>query len=144
MKLFKERKFAFPALVLPVQIFSEYILSENIRTGSLICRFLCEIYGDQAVLWNISIPLVFCIKYYAKFSVSNAQKHFLLIQFTDFFLCKGFFCPRANLTGNFLPYISCSANKSEQKNHNVVENRQGTTDKRIYYSYFKIKVFNSC
>lgn len=50
-----------------------------------------------------------------------------------FFLCKGFFCPRANLTGNFLPYISCSANKSEQKNHNVVENRQGTTDKRIYY-----------
>lgn len=87
MKLFKERKFAFPALVLPVQIFSEYILSENIRTGSLICRFLCEIYGDQAMLQNISIPLVFCIKYYAKFSVSNAQKHFLSIQFTDFFFC---------------------------------------------------------
>lgn len=101
--MFKERKFAFPALVLPVQIFSEYILSENIRTGSLICRFLCEIYGDQAVLWNISILLVFCIKYYAKFSVSNAQKHFLLIQFTDFFFCA----KASSVQGQTLQEIFC-------------------------------------
>lgn len=53
------------------------------------------------LLWDISIPCSFCIKYYAN-SVSSAQEHFLLIHFTDIFCAKA-----SSVQGQTLQEIFC-------------------------------------